>query len=90
MGEVTFEGIKISRADEDRTYKVCYCAFDCFEPSRWQAVPGTIAVKASVFPAIAGAPDPFVDGVFAALLVSGTVQMLPMVPMIIAYRRGWV
>jgi hypothetical protein len=46
---VTFEGIKISRADEDRTYKVCYCAFDCFEPSRWQSVPGTIEVKASVF-----------------------------------------
>merc|ERR1719487_2870184 len=48
-GSVTFDGIKITRADEDRTYKVCYCAFDCFEPSRWQAVPGTIEVKASVF-----------------------------------------
>lgn len=46
-------------------------------------------VKASVFPAVAGAADPFVDGVFAALLVSGAVQMLPMIPMIVAYRRGW-
>ena len=28
---------------------MCYCAFDCFEPSRWQSVPGSIDVKASVF-----------------------------------------
>ena len=46
-------------------------------------------VKASVFPALAGAPDPFVDGVFAALLVSGSVQLLPAIPLMVGYRRGW-
>jgi hypothetical protein len=45
----TFSGIKISRADEDRTYKVCYCAFDCFEPSRWQEAPTRLAVAGSIF-----------------------------------------
>merc|ERR1719399_1250247 len=46
---ITYDGIKITQAMVDMEYKVCYCAFDCFEPSRWQIVPGTLAVPASVF-----------------------------------------
>jgi hypothetical protein len=46
---ITFEGIKITQAAETTEYKVCYCAFDCFEPARWQVVPETLTVPGSVF-----------------------------------------
>merc|ERR1719506_2299565 len=30
-------------------YEVCYCEFDCFDPVRWQKVPGTISTPASTY-----------------------------------------
>merc|ERR1719473_737223 len=46
---ITYEGIKITQAGMDTAYKVCYCAFDCFEPTRWQVVPEMLTVPGSVF-----------------------------------------
>jgi hypothetical protein len=46
---ISFDGIKITQTSEETSYKVCYCAFDCFEPSRWQVVPELLTVPGSVF-----------------------------------------
>merc|ERR550514_680608 len=46
---ISFDGIKITQAETETSYKVCYCAFDCFEPSRWQVVPELLTVPGSVF-----------------------------------------
>jgi len=45
---VTFGGITLGRASTDRSYDVCYCALDCVEAFRWQKVPGSLEVPASV------------------------------------------
>ena len=30
-------------------YEVCYCEFDCFDPVRWQKVPGKLSTPASTY-----------------------------------------
>ena len=45
---VTFENVKVMPTKEATSYDVCYCAFDCFDPSRWQRVPGALETEPAV------------------------------------------
>merc|ERR1719460_319039 len=46
---VTFENVKVMPTKEATSYDVCYCAFDCFDPSRWQRVPGALETEPAVY-----------------------------------------
>jgi hypothetical protein len=48
VSTATFSGLTVGRANVDRSYDVCYCAVDCVETYRWQKVPGSLDVPASV------------------------------------------
>jgi hypothetical protein len=42
-------GVSIMPTTTAADYEVCYCEFDCFDPVRWQKVPGKISTPASTY-----------------------------------------
>jgi hypothetical protein len=48
-GSAAWSDLLLTSSEADVQYTACYCAFDCAAYGRWQPVPGTINVLASVF-----------------------------------------
>jgi hypothetical protein len=46
---VSFSDITIAASSVNKAYKVCYCATQCYEPSSYVEIPGTLAVDKSTF-----------------------------------------
>merc|ERR1719201_1718759 len=46
---VSFGPLTISAAAEDVEYKVCYCTAQCYEPSSYREIPGSIKLASSTF-----------------------------------------
>jgi hypothetical protein len=46
---LSLSGVSIMPSTESMDYEVCYCEFDCFDPVRWQKVPGMITTPASTY-----------------------------------------
>jgi len=46
---VVYGDIMITSSAEDKSYKVCYCASQCYEPSSYTEIPGTIQMARSTF-----------------------------------------
>merc|ERR1719399_526872 len=44
-----FKDIRITPAPTDVTYKVCYCAGNCFHPTSYETLPGKITVPGTTF-----------------------------------------
>merc|ERR1719201_105861 len=44
-----FAGLKITSKPTDAEYKVCYCAGNCFHPTSYEVLPGTISVPGSSY-----------------------------------------
>jgi len=44
-----FAGLKITSTPMEAVYKVCYCAGNCFHPTTYEALPGTITVPGSSY-----------------------------------------
>jgi hypothetical protein len=46
---VSFGPLTITAAAEDVEYKVCYCTSQCYEPSSYKEIPGSIKLASSTF-----------------------------------------
>lgn len=46
---VSYGPLTISSAADDVEYKVCYCTSQCYEPSSYQEIPGSIKLASSTF-----------------------------------------
>jgi len=44
-----YAGVSIMPSTMAMDYEVCYCEFDCFDPVRWQKVPGKLSTPASTY-----------------------------------------